>query len=244
MAVKTRTGPEPGKTRPHGAPRTQRERREHTRARLLRAALELFAESDVEGVAINQITERAGVGFGSFYNHFESKPAIHEALIEQMFKAFGEMLRKATRSIEDPAEIIAISIRCTHRQAMKDPLWGQFLVRSGMATLGLGKGLVEYLHRDLKTGVESGRFAVSDMYTTILACSGALLATIAAELAVKGNREGRAAARVIGRRDSSTPERLVREILRSLGLTEQQARILAARPLPRVRFNALPQPSP
>lgn len=244
MTVKTRTGPAPVRKRPHGAPRTQRERRAHTRARLLRAALELFAEGDVEGVAINEITERAGVGFGSFYNHFESKTAIHEALIEQMFKVFGELLRNATRRIEDPAEIIAISIRCTHRQAMKDPLWGQFLVRSGMATLGLGKGLVAYLHRDLKTGVESGRLAVSDMYTTILACSGAVLATIAAELAVKGDREGRAAARILGRRDSRTPERLVGEVLRSLGLTEQEARTLAARPLPRVRFDALPQFSP
>ena len=51
-------------------PRGERRKRE-TRSRLLEAALRLMAEKGMEGVAINEITEAADVGFGSFYNHFE-----------------------------------------------------------------------------------------------------------------------------------------------------------------------------
>src|SRR5262245_42665756 len=57
-------------------PRGARRKRE-TREKLLRAAFRLIAERGVDGVAINEITEAADVGFGSFYNHFESKDAIH-----------------------------------------------------------------------------------------------------------------------------------------------------------------------
>ena len=45
-------------------PRGARRKRE-TRARLLDAALKLMAEKGMEGVAINEITEAADVGFGS-----------------------------------------------------------------------------------------------------------------------------------------------------------------------------------
>ena len=61
---------EPVEKEPRGA-----RRKRETRARLLEAALRLSAERGMEGVAINEITEAADVGFGSFYNHFESKEA-------------------------------------------------------------------------------------------------------------------------------------------------------------------------
>ncbi|MGZ5311085.1 MAG: helix-turn-helix domain-containing protein, partial [Solirubrobacterales bacterium] len=51
----------------------QQRRRERTRGRLLEAARDLFAEQGVEATTIAAIAERADVGFGSFYNHFESK---------------------------------------------------------------------------------------------------------------------------------------------------------------------------
>ena len=51
-------------------PRGARRKRE-TRSRLLEAALKLMAEKGMEGVAINEITEAAGVGFGSCYDDFE-----------------------------------------------------------------------------------------------------------------------------------------------------------------------------
>src|SRR5205814_5066161 len=85
-------------------PRGARRRRE-TRSRLLMAALKLMAERGMEGVAINEITEAADVGFGSFYNHFDSKEAIYAALLDWVFEDFANAIEAVLGEISDPAEI-------------------------------------------------------------------------------------------------------------------------------------------
>ena len=57
-------------------------RSKESRQRLLDAAFKLMAERGMDGVVINEITEAADVGFGSFYNHFESRDAIYNALMQ------------------------------------------------------------------------------------------------------------------------------------------------------------------
>ncbi|MGM7669008.1 TetR/AcrR family transcriptional regulator [Microbacterium sp. A93] len=48
-------------------------RRENTRARLLDAASQVFAEVGLEGASVEAICERAGFTRGAFYSNFESK---------------------------------------------------------------------------------------------------------------------------------------------------------------------------
>jgi len=60
-----------------------RRRTLRTRRRLLEAALALFIEKGADAVTIEQITERADVGKGTFYRHFSSKDEVMEALVGQ-----------------------------------------------------------------------------------------------------------------------------------------------------------------
>ncbi|WP_199698850.1 TetR/AcrR family transcriptional regulator [Oleomonas cavernae] len=83
-------------------PRGARRKRE-TRAKLLDAAFRLMAERGMEGVAINEITEAADVGFGSFYNHFESKESIYDALMNLVFEDFAKALGELVSDVDDPA---------------------------------------------------------------------------------------------------------------------------------------------
>src|SRR5918994_2091959 len=55
-------------------------RRARTRDALLTSAAQLFAAQGVEGTTIAQIADRADVGYGSFYNHFDGLEAITEVL--------------------------------------------------------------------------------------------------------------------------------------------------------------------
>jgi AcrR family transcriptional regulator len=48
-------------------------RKAQTRQALIDAAVRLIAEGRGERASIQEITEAADVGFGSFYNHFPSK---------------------------------------------------------------------------------------------------------------------------------------------------------------------------
>src|SRR5581483_6359120 len=144
-------------------PRGARRKRE-TRARMLDAALKLMAEKGMEGVAINEITEAADVGFGSFYNHFESKEAIYATLVESVFEEFADWLDRLTLGLSDPAEVIAVSVRYTLMRAHREPLWGQFLVREGFSSRMLDRGLGKRLLRDVQRGIVAKRFAVVDPF--------------------------------------------------------------------------------
>ena len=86
-------------------------RRELTRAKLVAAARTLFARQGVDNTRINEITDEADVGFGSFYNHFASKEAIVEAVLEETIAAQGAAIEALTEAVEDPAEVVSAAHR-------------------------------------------------------------------------------------------------------------------------------------
>jgi AcrR family transcriptional regulator len=66
-------------------------KKEDKRARILRAALELFAERGFHGTAVPLVAERAGVGAGTIYRFFESK----EELVNEVFRDAKTRLERA-----------------------------------------------------------------------------------------------------------------------------------------------------
>jgi len=75
-------------------PAGRRARRQaETRARILRAALDLFARQGFSATTVEQITEAADVGKGTFFNYFPAK--------EDVMAGFGEMqLAKVEHALE------------------------------------------------------------------------------------------------------------------------------------------------
>jgi AcrR family transcriptional regulator len=215
-------------------PRGARRKRE-TRARLLDAALRLMAEKGMEGVAINDITEAADVGFGSFYNHFESKEAIYATLVDNVFEDFADTLDRLAGGRSDPAEVIAVSVRHTVMRARRDPVWGRFLIREGFSARAMSRGLGQRLLRDIGNGIAAKRFPVADPFIGFLSVGGTVLAAIAAELNFVA--PGAPAADVLkelGFSGEHFPERTAAVLLQTLGLKRAEAEKIAARPLPLV----------
>jgi AcrR family transcriptional regulator len=62
--------------------KTQEERKAETRARLLAAAAELFAEQGIDAVSVDAVAHRAGRTSGAVYAHFGSKQGLLLALLE------------------------------------------------------------------------------------------------------------------------------------------------------------------
>ena len=102
-------------------------RKARTRAALVAAARELLTSRDPAEVSIQEITEAADVGFGSFYNHFQSKQELFGAAVEEVIEEHGAMQDEITSGIEDPAEVFAASVRITARQ----PRASDFSTRPG-----------------------------------------------------------------------------------------------------------------
>lgn len=209
--------------------RGERRKRE-TRERLLQAAFRLFAERDADAVPINEITEAADVGFGSFYNHFPSREAIHGELMRRVFEEFADGLDRQTADVEDPAEVIAVSIRHAVLRAQREPLWGRLLIRETCRGRVLTQGLGVRLVRDLQRGVAAGRFKVLDPFVGFLMVGSAILGSIAAE--VQLTSEDAAALGQLGVSTEGLPERTAVALLHTLGLSPSEARAIARRPLP------------
>jgi AcrR family transcriptional regulator len=213
-------------------PRGARRRRE-THARLLDAALKLMAERGMEGVAINEITEAADVGFGSFYNHFESKEAIYAALIDRVFEHFADTLDQLTKDLPDPAEVISVSIRHTLMRARQEPVWGQFLIREGFSARALTHGLGQRLIRDIERGIATKRFVVTDPLMCVISAGGTILAAIAVELHLGMSEQPGVSELVklnIGKEHFD--ERTAAMLLQMLGLDRAEAEKVSQRPLP------------
>jgi TetR/AcrR family transcriptional regulator, cholesterol catabolism regulator len=69
----------------------RRERKkEETRRRITLSALELFHEKGFEGTTVDEITERADVAKGTFFNYFPRKESVLEALSEEWMERAEE----------------------------------------------------------------------------------------------------------------------------------------------------------
>lgn len=67
--------------------------RENTRARLLDAAAQIFAEVGLDGASVETICERAGFTRGAFYSNFDSKDALFLELMSTVADQRLELIR-------------------------------------------------------------------------------------------------------------------------------------------------------
>jgi AcrR family transcriptional regulator len=77
---------------------------ERTRAKLLRAATELFYEAGVPTTGVNDIAARAGVGKQTLYQHFGSKDGLLEAVLSERSDRVVRWLREAATAPDDARE--------------------------------------------------------------------------------------------------------------------------------------------
>src|SRR5579864_2471244 len=156
----------------------QARRRSQTRARLVRAAAALFARQGVDNTRINEITDEADVGFGSFYNHFKSKEEIVEAVLTETLAAQGAAVADLTAGLEDPAEVVAVAHRHFIELARSDPDWAWLLIRLDLSQKVALGALGPFAEQDIAAGVKAGRFRVANRRIAMLDAGGALLSVM------------------------------------------------------------------
>lgn len=193
-------------------------RREQTRTRLIDAATTLIASQGVERTRINEITELADVGFGSFYNYFESKEAIVDAVLSETAAAHAEAIVAATNAVDDPAEVISVAHRHFVRLAVADPKLAAVAVELVFTNAAIADSLRPFAREDLKRAAKAGRLSVPDLEVALHATGGALQGTI------RGVLEGE-----LGKDADVAHAALV---LRMLGLGPDEADEIAQRPFP------------
>ena len=207
-----------------GAPRVSRldRRKAQTRQALIDAAVRLIAEGRGDRASIQEITEEADIGFGSFYNHFEGKEQLFQTASEEVLERWGQMIDRATAGITDPAERFAVGTRISGRLGWTHPDIAGFLTGAGLNALVIPVGLAPRALRDIETGRAAGRFTVPDSEIALSAVAGGLLGLL------------RVCQRHPERVDETAVDQLAEAELRLLGVPADEAARLAAAPLPAI----------
>ncbi len=86
-----------GEIAPLPATGRRQRRAAETRVRLFRCALELFAKRGFPNVTVEEITEAADVGKGTFFNYFESKDHVLGVMAEIQMSKGAEALAMAVK---------------------------------------------------------------------------------------------------------------------------------------------------
>lgn len=122
------------------ARRSQRERSEETRARLLVATVDLMFDKGLAHTATNDVAEAAGVSRGALTHHFESREQLVASAIEHMLHGVIEQLKSFTD---------AFAAREGSSDEIIDYLWSMMSNRLFYVTLEF---LPEARHNDLFRG--------------------------------------------------------------------------------------------
>jgi AcrR family transcriptional regulator len=215
----TTVGSEPAA--PEAFPLSRSERRKaQTRQKLIDAARVMLAAGTAARASIQEITDSADVGFGSFYNHFGSKDELFEAAVTDVLEELGQSFDQLTLDVDDPARATAQSLRLTLRLCRSRPEISAVLVRHYLEMMDSDSGLARRLMRDIRAGMASGRFLEADPRLVRATVSGAALATLQLSLTVP---------ELV---DDAACDQVVEQLLRMLGVPVDEARELAHAPLP------------
>ena len=207
---------------PADAPRPTRldRRKARTRQALIDAAVHLIAEGRGDRASIQEITDAADIGFGSFYNHFDSKDELFATASAEVLERWGQMIDQACAGIADPAEIFAVSFRISGRLGWTHPDMARFLTGAGLGVLDSPTGLAPRALRDIRAGQKAGCFAALDADVALSAVAGGLLGL----LRLCQDHPERIHEQVV--------DQLADAILRLLGVPADEAARLAALPIP------------
>lgn len=188
-----------------------------TRTRMVQAARELIAENGLAALRIADITDAAGVGRGSFYNHFGTKDALVESVIVESLETLAATVLTEFPADSDPAVVASSADRRFIRLAYDDPNFARLLANLAHGDELFTNATLPYARAAIENGLRTGRFTVSDVDVTLIQLTGGALAVIRAILA---DRLGAHA-------DCLHAE----AILRQLGLDPAEAQAISTLPL-------------
>jgi len=122
--------------------------------RILRAALDVFAEQGPDAPVVDDFVRAAGIARGTFYNHFRSVEQLLEATSIWTIDAAVQAIDRALGSLglSDPALRFGTGIRLFLASAEANPVWCRFVARVWKL------GPLEIPRRDLRNALKRGEF--------------------------------------------------------------------------------------
>ena len=131
-----------------------------SRARLIDAALAVFAREGLEAASVSEITREADMANGTFYLHFKDKGELTLVVALSVAAEIAREMDDAMADIDDAIERVSFGTRQFIHIASERLNWGWAFCRAFWVLPELRMGAGQYLRRDLERGVAQGVFSI------------------------------------------------------------------------------------
>ena len=200
-------------------------KRQATRKALLKAARDLVIEKGRDTMSLQEITNRASVATGTYYNYFDTKQDIFKAVAQDLHDQLALDLETTRESIKDPAMKVAVTLKYYFNQSLDNQDWRDFTRFTGLRELSLEQAAEERV-KDIQQGVKGGRFKVDNVHFT--------------ESLIRGMVRHVSSAIDRGDMGRNATDYAIRSILQMLGLPGIVAKALTQSPLPPIAAQKRP----
>jgi AcrR family transcriptional regulator len=134
-------------TKPNNDLGRRARRKEQTRQQIFQAAMKLFEQKGIFSTTVEEITEAADVGKGTFFNYFPSKETILTAMAERQLAAIERAVEKA----KDAPSVHPILTEMI-KELSAGPGRSQIMLRSLLSMVLSNKMLFEIFSQVLQKG--------------------------------------------------------------------------------------------
>lgn len=164
-----------------GISRSGSTRAARTRSALLSAGLELLVDRSVDGIPIDELVATAGVGKGSFFNHFDDKQAFADAVGAKVRTELEAWVCDINHGVTDPLRRLTGGMIAACCYAQAQPRRTMVMARTSRVMMLEDHPLNRQLLCDLKGVVASGMAfppSLPSAVTFWLACCHGVMARI------------------------------------------------------------------
>lgn len=189
-------------------------KKERTRRLLIAAAVEEIAHTG-EAFTILDVTKRADVSNGTFYNYFPDRNALVDAVVTEVLTSFTDTSAELV-TVGDPVRRFATISALLLEHSAANPQLATVLLRlqSLIGSNALSREPFQHLHNDLTDAVEQGRLSQAPTDAALDLVAGTLSRAV---LRVTSHAEG------VGYRHE-----VLRLLLEAFGLDPAEATDVAA----------------
>ncbi len=140
--------------------RTDRRRRK-TRDKLIKAAMDVFADKGIDATSVMDITERADLGIGTFYTYFPAKEDIVAGVVADKLADLSTKIERHAQKFEDGTINTVLGARCLVQLLLKDEAFDWLSARPEILVREMLNNTAPAAVADAADGVLSGKFSVN-----------------------------------------------------------------------------------
>ncbi|HEX8446729.1 MAG TPA: TetR/AcrR family transcriptional regulator [Sphingomonas sp.] len=199
-------------------------KRRATRAKLLEAAYDVMVEKGVDAATIREITDKADIGFGTFYNYFQNKEDLAVGVLDCMIHSVAQRNLVLTAPLQEtrPDLAMAMSTRLLIRSGYQDVTLGWWARRPDLLADRLRAGLHPFVLHHIRHAIATGVVHIAeDNIEPVLA--------MLIWLVVGGMRDMQ-----LGMQPPEADALITEGFMRVMGVSRRTAHELANAPLPAV----------